>query len=311
MNSRALLFVISLLAVLTCGTKRYSVISYGPATREWADKCIRMTTFRSSCGRRTTDECLSQPIVSLAKNWSKELIYNLPVYTSQNGCMIALEMALNYSKSDLTFLTEIAIDDFVGQFPHCCLNFANCTDIVRATIQAIKRGNKTFGVTIYDYQLWHPERWTNWSHFKPFLPEIDVVHLYLTCRDRWSMFPSYLATIQKYFSGKVKVVAALWAVDSVDFRNLGFSCNSTIWPRSQEVGLFKDTLNMMYREVQNNPMVIGLEFWPGYWGIVDQMSEIYTNSNYCKNVSACIENTKEMQDFASEILGSIHCINPR
>jgi hypothetical protein len=210
--------------------------------------------------------------------------------------------ALEYSERSLDEgrLIEIDIDDFVGVVQGWRFTALRSTnEVLAAVIRNVKVRNPRllFGITLYEDEL---DSQTLMSIPSETRSRIDRVSLYLHYRGNAKMYRRYATKVQQLFPGAA-IRAGSYAYDRIDYLPCAESGTRSC-SVAEEIELYRESL-MTQLALMREGTVIGIEFYPGFFGIEEQWSG-WVQSRICRpgRTLACVETTRRMRVIAATAL---------
>jgi hypothetical protein len=270
-------------------------------TQPWQQQ-LGIDRVRISCKvsiRNTPKKCVDFIAASTAAAISSYFIYALV-----NDTNTLLSDATQYSAltAGVPSIKEVGFDDFFGSYINWYNTMADAPQFLGQFIDNLKGTNPElkFGITLYENEL-DPVRNPYISAARmpaAIKAKFDYIHLFLHYRKNASKVAQYVSQTRAWFPNAA-VIAGVYSYDRIDYT---FPCAqndplNTHCTQSEEISLFQEALDAQVRLFKQGT-VIGLEFFPGYFGNENLLYGPGPGSDNlaCTDLARCVQTTTIMRD---------------
>jgi hypothetical protein len=259
---------------------------------------LRLSSMREAC--------------SLAPTSCEPYLDNLAIEEGASSYYVVLPMsaansvswAEQYSSLSLThkMMVEIGFDDFVGALEDQVADgyISNPATFVADVLAATKEKNPNlaFGATIYEDALNHTMITTTIG--ASLRAQFSYVHLFVHYRENAGNYATYVAQAKALFPN-AKIIAGGYPYDRINYLPCAFQ-GTVACTAAQEQSYYQELLQIQANMV-NAGTVMGLEFYPGYFGDTTAWGG-WTSTRDCATarLSQCYANTNVLQSITQTVL---------
>lgn len=281
------------------GQTKPNIMSWGENVSSW-NTSLGITAMREACGIVPTS---CEPYLdTLAEiSGAKTYYVSFPIDPSTSASWAAQYSTLSLSHP---MMREIDFDDFVGKLEDeeeaGELTAAEAPAFVSSVIAATKSANPklAFGITLYEDMFNHASLY---AFPASVLAQISYVHLYVHFREDAPNWASYVTKTKSLFPNAT-IIAGAYPYDRINY--IACAYQTTVpCTAAQEQSLYKELLQSQLASV-NAGTVMGVEFYPGYFGDPQTWGGWTTQACQPARLSTCIANTNVLQNITLSVLES-------
>ncbi len=276
-----------------------NVMSWGENVSSW-NPALGINAMREACGIAPTS---CEPYLDNLAKLSGASTYYVPFPINPST---SASWAAQYSTLSLShpMMREIDFDDFVGKLEDeeeaGELTAAEAPAFVSSVIAATKSANPklAFGITLYEDMFNHASLY---AFPASVLAQINYVHLYVHFRENGPNWASYVTKTKSLFPNAT-IIAGAYPYDRINYIPCAYQ-TTVPCTAAQEQSLYKELLQSQLASI-NAGTVMGVEFYPGYFGDPQTWTGWTTQACQPARLSTCISNTNTLQSITLQVLQS-------
>jgi hypothetical protein len=276
-----------------------NVMSWGQNVSSW-NPALGVNSMREGCSIVPTScEPYLDNLATLSG--AKTYYVSFPISPSTSASWAAQYSTLSLSHP---MMREIDFDDFVGKLEDeeeaGELTAAEAPAFVTSVIAATKSANPklAFGITLYEDMFNHASLY---AFPASVLAQISYVHLYVHFREDAPNWASYVTKTKSLFPNAT-IIAGAYPYDRINY--IACAYETTVpCTVAQEQSLYQELLQSQLASI-NAGTVMGVEFYPGYFGDPQTWGGWTTQACQTARLSQCISNTNTLQSITLQVLKS-------